>query len=518
MRPALERWLALWGELDMKRRVQLVVVTLLTIGVLVTVGVWSATPAWRPLLEGRAYDELLDAAASLSDQGIRYRIKDGSLQVPAGELGAGKAALATMSDLPGLADVGDLQLGLTPAAQEWAFLRAREGDLSRVINAIDGIAASRVNLVPSKESLFLDEAQPARASVFVRLRPGRSIGDTQVRAITNLVAGAVEDLTADRVAVVDDRGNLLAEGAGPRANTSDVPNELLAYRSDLERHYERAVSQALLPVVGFDGGFSVTASVDIDLTSTETVTKRMDTKTQALMSEQIDESNSEREAPGGVPGVDANLPERPAQGAQGKTREEKSTLKNDYIYPTVDEISRRPAGGIKRVAVAVQVDSTKVEEMAKVAGVEATEVQGQIKQAVEAAIGMDKGRNDQVIVNFMPFSQDDLSEEAVGTITATVLAHDSMPYLLVALALILAFVFVVRPLVASVTRPPPSQSEEEQLKEGELSEEEADELLAQRLQQLVENFVPVDALELSELVSHNPQAAAKVLKQWQKYG
>ncbi len=518
MRPVLERWIALWGELELKRRVQLVAVTVITVAVLVGVAVWSATPPWRPLVEGRAYDELLDAAASLEESGIRYRIKDGSLQVPAGQLGAGQAALATMSDLPGLQDVGDVPLGLTPSAQGWAFVRAREGDLARVINAIDGIAASRVNIVPTKESLYLEEAEPARASVFVRLRPGRAIGDSQVRAIQNLVAGAVEGMTADRVAVVDDRGNLLANGAGPRDTAGDLPSVLLAYRADVERHYEDAVNQALYPMMGHEGRFSVTASVDVDLTTTSIKKTSLDTRNPGVVSEEVDEVTKERESAGGVPGVDANLPERPGQGAQGALREEQSRITTSFKFPTVDETATRPAGTIKRVTVAVVVDSTKVAELAEAGGTEASTVEEKIRDTVRAAVGMDASRSDEVIVNFMPFTPQPMIEESAGTVTATVLAHDSMPYMLVALALILAFVFVVRPLVTSVTRPPAAAGVDPETPEGELSDEEQDELLAQRLQQLVENFVPVDAMELSELVSHNPQAAAKVLKQWQKYG
>ncbi|MEM6930089.1 MAG: flagellar M-ring protein FliF C-terminal domain-containing protein, partial [Myxococcota bacterium] len=296
------------------------------------------------------------------------------------------------------------------------------------------------------------------------------------------------------------------------------PSALLAYRAEVERHYERAVSQALMPVMGFDGGFSVTANVDVDMTTTSIKKTSLDTKAQALVSEQLDESNKEREEPGGVPGVDANLPERPNEGAQGMTRENTNSITSNYAYPTVDETATRPAGTIRRVTVAVQVDSGRVGQLAEAAGVEAPVIEEKIEKAVQAAVGMDESRSDQVTVNFMPFTPQEMVEDSVGTITATVLAHDSMPYLLVALALILAFVFVVRPLVSSVTRPTPSASGGDGEGDGELSEEEQDELLAQRLQQLVENFVPVDAMELSELVSHNPQAAAKVLKQWQKYG
>ncbi len=516
----VSRLRAFWAELDPRRRTQLGIALAVTLAVLVAVGVWSSTTSWTPLLQGRAYDELLDAAAALDQAEVRYRIRDGALEVADLDLGKARAALATTSDLPGLGDVGELQLGLTPAAQAWAFLRAREGDLARVINGIEGVAASRVHIVPKREALFLDEEEPARASVFVRLRPGRELGSAQVRAISNLVSGAVDGLSADRVAIVDDRGNLLAEGAGPRGGSgaADLPSDLLGYRAQLERRYERAVSQALLPVLGFDGGFSVTATVDVDLTSSETVTKRLDADTQALLTEQIEESNSQREEPGGVPGVDANLPERPAAQV-GLNRQEQSATTASYAYPTVDEIAHRPAGEIERVSVAVQVDSARIAALADAAGVPAEDIQARIEQAVKAAVGADAARNDVVAVHFLPFTPVDLVDADASAVTLPGALQTALPYAVAALAIVLAFVFVVRPLVASATRAPePEVAEGEG--EGEPRPDNVvslpEEQLALRLRRMIDDFEPIDAADLSALVAHQPQAAAKVLKMWQR--
>ncbi|MGB0767770.1 MAG: DUF481 domain-containing protein, partial [Phycisphaeraceae bacterium] len=44
----------------------------------------------------------------------------------------------------------DLKLGLTPRAQEWAFLRAREGDIARMLASMDGISGAQVSIVPAK--------------------------------------------------------------------------------------------------------------------------------------------------------------------------------------------------------------------------------------------------------------------------------------------------------------------------------------------------------------------------------
>src|SRR3546814_7510589 len=47
------------------------------------------------------------------------------------------------------------------------------------------------------------------ASVFLKLAPGRVLGEAQVRSIVNLVASSVPGLPADRVSVVDQSGTLL---------------------------------------------------------------------------------------------------------------------------------------------------------------------------------------------------------------------------------------------------------------------------------------------------------------------
>ena len=72
------------------------------------------------------------------------------------------------------------------------------------------VVQARVHLTLPKESVFLDQQQPAKASVMVKLRPGARISPQNVVAVTNLVASAVEGLTPDAVAVLDMDGNSLS--------------------------------------------------------------------------------------------------------------------------------------------------------------------------------------------------------------------------------------------------------------------------------------------------------------------
>jgi flagellar M-ring protein FliF len=512
---------AFWGRLAPDQRRNLVLAVGAATLAVAAVGTWSSQTPTSPLIENRTYEELLDAAAALDDAEVGYQIDDGVLRVPTSQLGKARSALAASEDMPGLADVSQLQLGLTPKAQDWAFLRAREGDLARMINGIDGVSASRVHIVPRKEALFVDEESSATASVFLKLRPGSALAAAQVRAVSNLVANAVEGLESEGVTIVDDRGNLLAEGRSDVSPADDAQEKLLAFREKLESRYNQAVTKALLPVLGWDGGFSVTSSVDLDATSSETVSKRVDADGQALLSEQLDESESQKAESGGVPGVDANLPERPAGQEGAQNRQQRSTTTANYTYPTVDEVVRRPAGELRRVSVAVQVDSARVEALATAGSTSTEELQQRIDEAVKAAVGFDAQRGDLVSVHVLPFAERDWVEGTTPAASVPAEAMAALPYAVSALALVLVFFFVVRPLMSRLEPSPALAASLDGVGGGEGGEGNVVSLeekrpLANRLADLMDGPTPIGSDQLSELVDEQPAAAAKVLRLWNR--
>lgn len=492
-------------------------------------GAWSSYVPYSVLLSGRDYEELLEAAAALENAEISYKIVGvDSLTVPADQLGKARAAVASRQALPGLKDVDDLKLGLTPQAQQWAFLRAREGDIARMINGIEGISASQVSIVPREESLYLGEERPASASVFVKMRPGATIGQAQIRAMVNLVSSSVESLAADRITIADDKGNLLASKDDQVGDLdATAPSSLLGYRAEVERRYIKSVTQALQPVLGFSDGFSVTAAVDLDLTSRETVTKQVDAGKQAVLSEQLEESSNAKKTPSGVPGVDANLPDRSSASGSNAQSSNQSATTASYTYPTVDEIARRPAGGIQRLSVAVQIDERRLAGLIESGAAQGRDVETlkrDITKTVEAAVGYDPSRKDIVSVTFLPFAEPLWTEGTqAGAVTVTSMAQSSLPYAVAALALVLLFSYVVRPIMLIVAPPPlPKELPNEEL-EGpprpvvELAEDagprEEDDL-ASRLRLLVDNFQSVDATDLNRLVERQAVNAAEVVRKW----
>jgi flagellar M-ring protein FliF len=504
--------------LDQARRVRLLAVVAIAVVAAVGLGWWASEESWVPVVSGKGYEAAASAASAVERVDIPYRLHGDTLQVPANRVGAARTAIATETDLPGLSDVAGLELGLTPQAQQWAFLREAEGDLARMLNGIEGIVASQVHLVPASEALFVGDERPASASVFLKLEPGKEMSTGQVRAITSLVANAVDGLQPERVSVADDRGNLLATGTG-EGDLGEM-EDLHEYRSSLERKYERAVAQSLLPVLGFGSGFSVTAAVELDLTAKETTSRNVDADRQAVVSEVNEESTDSRSRPVGVPGVDANLPERdPGAGAGGSSSSRNSSTVN-YSYPTVDEIARRPAGGLQRLSVAVQVDQARLAQLVQAANGSPDEsaLRQQIEAAVKAAVGFDDKRKDTVAVSYLPFAAPVWVEgtEQGGLSSETVRVGAS--YLLPLVAVLLLFWFVVRPVVAAAVRPlEPEIVQAEVVPEGSPTtaaiEEES---VTDRLRRLVDNFEPLDSGELNVLIERESESAAEVLRQWNR--
>jgi type III secretion protein J len=104
----------------------------------------------------------------------------------------------------GLAEVfGQGALVPSPTEERARMLQALSGELSRTLEAVDGVMAARVHLVlPGPHRPPAPPAAP-KASAFLRLRPGATERVSALRAeLKALVAGGVEALEAESVTLV----------------------------------------------------------------------------------------------------------------------------------------------------------------------------------------------------------------------------------------------------------------------------------------------------------------------------
>ncbi len=486
---------------------------------LMGVSIWASQVPYAPLVSGGDVDQIRQAAGALETEGILYEISDNGtrLSVPKASLGRAWVVAASVDVLPGLSDVAAMPAVLTPGQQNWAFTRAREGDIARMINEIQGVAATRVTLVPREEGTYFGETRPATASIMVRLKRGATLSDRQIMGVVNLVSSAVDGLETSGVSLVDDKGNLLSETSdgGPTGNGSDLGR----YRNMLEGDYMSAVRNSLLPLLGFGSDFSVTATVELKLTSTETVTNSIQTTQQAVLSEQVEETVTQDATTGGVPGVDANQSERNSRSGRSQNSERTASTFN-YAYPTVEEISRTTAGGVERVSVAVQVNESRLLALAEAnEGLDLEQAKSDIRATVRAAVGYNEARGDQVLVTFLPFMELEMIEATAGF----AVGPDIMRYAIAALGMVLFFLYVVRPVMSQVTptakaQPVAKRADSVEARASAPVDDESGSDLVGRLRRLVDNYEPVGAGDLNRLVDREEEAAAQVIRLWTRHG
>jgi flagellar M-ring protein FliF len=256
--------------------------------------------------------------------------------------------------------------------------------------------------------VFLDQQEPAKASVMVKLRPGAQISTKNVLAVTNLVASAVEGLTPDSVAVVDMDGTLLSrpKKTAP-GDGSEITSESLEVRQEIEKNLVAKIGETLEPLLGAKG-FRAGASVDCDLTSGEQQEETLDPSRSVMLSSQKTEDVSEHATSSGIPGAASNLPQQASSSGKEPNGVSRRTENVTYQTSRVIRHTKIPQGVIRRMSLAVLVDQTvrwEGEGAAKRRVLEppAPETLKTIRDLVAGVTGFNADRGDQLIVETLPF-------------------------------------------------------------------------------------------------------------------
>ena len=145
------------------------------------------------------------------------------------------------------------------------YTAAIENELARSISQINSIQSARVHLASPKESVFVRNRTPAKASVVVTPFPGRIVSSSQVQAIVHMVSSSVPYLSAEGVSVVDNRGKLLTDTT--QFSSMQLNGEQMAHKLQMEDNLRNRIDSILSPVVGIG---NVRSEVDIQIDFTET--------------------------------------------------------------------------------------------------------------------------------------------------------------------------------------------------------------------------------------------------------
>ena len=438
----------------------MIAVTAALIGFFAFVIMRVTTPQMTTLFTDLSLEDSSSIIKDLERQAIPYEIRNEGavIMVPKDKVTRLRMKLAE-GGLPKGGGVGyeifdkSDALGTTSFVQNINHLRALEGELARTIRGIDRIQAARVHLVLPERPLFSRETPEPSASIVVRVRG--ALEQQQIRAIRHLVASSVNGLKPQRVSIVDESGQLLADGAA-----SDIDQAVGDERRNaFEKRMRKQVEDIVSSVVG-QGRARVQLSADFDFNKITQTSDKFDPEGRVLRSTQTREESSLSGTDNGQVTVNNELPgNQQNNGSQGRDQSKKTEETNNYEISRTTKTEVTEAGRVNRISVAVLVDGAyskneKGEQVYKERGKEELD---RIAALVRSAIGFDQKRGDQVEVVNLKFAEGPQVApiaEPTGFLGMLQFTKDDIMYVIelgvmMLLGLVVLFM-VVRPLVKKV--------------------------------------------------------------------
>jgi flagellar M-ring protein FliF len=459
--------LAFLKGLGASRLMAMVAVTAVLIGFFAFVIVRVTTPQMTTLFTDLSVEDSSGIIKDLERQAIPYELRnDGAvIMVPKDKVTRLRMKLAE-AGLPKGGGVGyeifdkSDALGTTSFVQNINRLRALEGELARTIRALDRIQDARVHLVLPERPLFTREAPQPSASIVVRVRGG--LEPQQIRAIRHLVASAVNGLKPQRVSIVDETGQLLADGSTTDADGVTGDERRTAFEKRMRNQVEAIVSS----VVG-SGRARVQLSADFDYNKITQTSDKFDPEGRVLRSSQTREESSVTADNNGQVTVNNELPGNQQSDNPNAARDQskKSEETNNYEISRTTKTEVTEVGRVNRISVAVLVDGTyaKNDKGQMVYAERSQEQLDRIATLVRSAIGFDQKRGDQVEVVNLKFAEPPaivpLAEPA-GLLGILALTKDDVMYfvelaVIALLGLVVVFM-VIRPLVRRILASEPA--------------------------------------------------------------
>jgi flagellar M-ring protein FliF len=439
-------------------------VTAALVGVFAFIILRVTAPQMSPVFTDLTPEDSAAIVKDLERQAIPYELKnEGSVvMVPRDKMTRIRMKLAE-GGLPKGGGVGyeifdkSDTLGATSFVQNINHLRALEGELARTIKAIDRVQAARVHLVLPERPLFSRDKIEPSASIVLRVRG--ALEAQQVRAIRHLVASAVNGMKPQRVSIVDEAGQLLADGAGNDV-TGSIGGSGEERQAAFERRLKDQIESIVSSVVG-PGRARVQLSAEFDFNRITETLDKFDPEGRVLRSSQTREEQTGADNREGQVTVGNELPGAQTQQGPNQSQREQSKKSEETVNYEISRSTRTQVtegGRVKRISAAVLVDGSyaKNEKGETVYQARAKEELDRIGALVRSAIGFDQKRGDQIEVVNLRFAEAPSApiQETGGWLSSLQPTKDDiMRYIELAVMALLGLVvvlFVVRPLVRRI--------------------------------------------------------------------
>jgi len=500
----------LFAKLTKQQRIIIAVAIVGIVAFLIFLVVYTSSKEsntkYEILFESLSSDDAAKVITQLEQDGTPYELLDNNvIMVPKNVVYKQRIAIAASQGIVkdkngvGFELFDNQEFGATSFDQQVKLLRAREGELSRTINALTPIESATVSLALPKETLFVSKQQAPTASVMVTLVEGRVLSAKQIRGIKNLVASAIPKMNPKNVTLISASGETLGDD-DEMAKMGELSTAQQNYKTKQEKKKQQKILQVIAPFVGGLDKVVAQVTIEYDFSIKNSTSETFDPE-NVVRSEQTKEEKREGGSPevvGGVPGTVSNI--SAVQGLKSnamKEKYEKNEGTTNYEVGKTVSTTKSQFARIKRITAAVIVDGKykyKLDKDGKTKDIAEYEPLGEadldaLTSLASRSIGIDEARGDLISVKNLQFKRegrsvgaDNVSKALIFSETYLAPFSNIFKYIFVLILLLIVYKKVISPFAERMLE---ISKEEDELSKPILDiDDDEDEDLVERVQEM----------------------------------
>ncbi len=244
------------------------------------------------------------------------------------------------------------------------LVRAINGELARLIRKIPPIENASVFISIPEQSMFTSMQKPITATVQVTIPvtsdPNKEdkLDHMKVKAITNLLLGSVNGLSADNISITDTNGNVYS-------SIIDSADEIIERSKENDKYMQQKINAQLDKLIG-KGNYVATVSTSLRQSPIEKSSINYDPDKKTSVSEQTfveglgDSSKDSNRNPGGAVSISVPNVLQQNLGSVGTSSQnrnyERSARETQYGVSKTQINEYTKAGAIEEISVAVTID------------------------------------------------------------------------------------------------------------------------------------------------------------------
>ena len=211
----------------------------------------------------------------LEEQGIKMKVEGDSIYVKASEVDELRLKLSSNITNGSVGfEIMDESSGFGMTEEEFEIKKQRmiQGEIERTIRTFPQVNDVRVHITSGESSVFAKDNKPGSAAVYLTLKAGQQLKQSQVMSIISLVSASSTNIPKQNVEVVDQNMALLSDGLFDdegnyienKIKSTDSLDSIREAEKKFNDDIEESLLKVLVPLFG-DGKVKVVVNTDLTL-------------------------------------------------------------------------------------------------------------------------------------------------------------------------------------------------------------------------------------------------------------